>query len=349
MGVDKGGELCYKYLIPFQVKASSVRAYIIKRLLLIIPVLLIVTSGIFVVVDIIPGDVIDAIVAKDPEASGIDRPALEHAYGLDQPIYVQYGRWIGLVPQADGGFSGALQGNLGGSWMRSNSVVELLGKAWPVTLELVLIGLIIALITAFPIGIYSALRQDTAGDYLGRSFAILCISVPDFWLGTMVILFPALWWGYMPPIMLIHFTENPIGNLRMFIVPSIVLGMAISGLTMRMTRTMMLEVLRQDYIRTAWAKGLRERVVVLRHALKNALIPVVTVIGIQIPYLIGAAVIVENIFCLSGVGRLVLTALLQRDEPVIRGVGLVLAVVLVLINLVVDLSYAYLDPRVHYK
>ena len=325
------------------------RAYIIKRLLLSIPVLFVVTWGIFVVVDIIPGDVIDAVLSKDPEASGIDRPTLEHTYGLDRPIYIQYGRWLGVVPQIDGNFSGVFQGNLGVSWMRANPVVELLAKAWPVTFELTLMGLIIGLIIAFPIGIYSALRQDTAGDYIGRSFAILCISVPDFWLGTMVILFPALWWGYMPPIMIVHFTEDPIGNLRMFIVPAIILGMALSGLTMRMTRTMMLEVLRQDYIRTDWAKGLRERVVVLRHALKNALIPVVTLIGIQIPYLIGAAVIVENIFCLSGVGRLVLTALLQRDEPVIRGVTLVLALALVLINLMVDLTYAYLDPRVHYK
>ncbi|MBA7699640.1 Glutathione transport system permease protein GsiC [subsurface metagenome] len=153
----------------------------------------------------------------------------------------------------------------------------------------------------------------------------------------------------MPPIMLIPFTENPLGNLQMFIVPAIVLGMAMAGLTMRMTRTMMLEVLRQDYIRTAWAKGLRERVVVIRHALKNALIPVITIIGLQVPFVLGGTVIIEQIFCLSGMGRLLVDAILGRDHPLICGIVFLFAIVLVLINLMVDLTYAYLDPRVHYE
>ncbi|GAI26806.1 unnamed protein product, partial [marine sediment metagenome] len=225
--------------------------------------------------------------------------------------------------------------------------VELLATTWPVTFELALMALIISLLIALPIGIYSAIRQDTGGDYIGRSFAVLCISIPGFWLGTMIILFPSIWWGYMPPIMLIHFTEDPIGNLRMFIVPAIVLGMAMGGGTMRFTRTMMLEVLRQDYIRTAWAKGLKERVVVLRHALKNALIPVITIIGIQVPLLIGGTVIIEQIFVLPGISRLLLIATLNRDHALVSGVMLLFAGALVLINLVVDLTYAYLDPRVH--
>ncbi|MBA7622245.1 Glutathione transport system permease protein GsiC [subsurface metagenome] len=210
-------------------------------------------------------------------------------------------------------------------------------------------GLIVAQLIALPVGIYSALRQDKWGDYVARSFAIGCISFPSFWLGTMIIVFPSIWWGYMPPILLIPFTEDPIGNLRMFIVPALLLGMAMSGMAMRMTRTMMLEVLRQDYIRTAWAKGLRERVVVLRHALKNALIPVITVIGFQIPILLGGTVIIEDIFCLPGMGRLLIAGIKFRDQPLVSGVLVLFSAVMVLINLTVDLTYAYLDPRVRYK
>ena len=326
------------------------RNYIIRRLLMLIPTLLLVTLVIFFVVRLIPGDIIDAMLAV-PGAWDmvIDRAVLEQELGLDAPALVQYGRWMGVVPQGDGGLSGIFQGNLGASWWLRMSVVELVALKWPVTFELGIIGLIISQLIALPIGIYSALRQDTGGDYIARTFAILCISIPGFWLGTMVIVMPAIWWDHMPPIMLIHFTEEPIGNLKMFIVPAIVLGMEIAGGTMRITRTMMLEVLRQDYIRTAWAKGLRERVVVMRHALKNALIPVVSMIGLQVPILIGGTIIIENIFCLPGMGRLITNALLDRDKPLLCGVVLVFAVVLVLINLMVDLTYAYLDPRIRYK
>ena len=225
-------------------------------------------------------------------------------------------------------------------------VVDLLRVSWPVTLELGLLSIIIAQIIALPIGVYSALRQDKWGDYIARSFAVFCIAVPSFWLGTLVILFPSIWWGYMPSIMFIPFAEDPLGNLKMVIVPAIIAGMAMSGMTMRMTRTMMLEVLRQDYIRTAWAKGLRERVVIMRHALKNALIPVVTIIGIQIPVLIGGTVIIETIFQLPGMGRLLVNAANQRDNPLITGLTLVFALALLIINLLVDLTYGYLDPRV---
>jgi peptide/nickel transport system permease protein len=238
---------------------------------------------------------------------------------------------------------------LGVSWWRVTPVAELLALKWPVTLELGVIGLLIAQLIALPTGIYSAIRQDQWGDYIARSVAILCISVPGFWLGTIIIVFPSIWWGYMPPIMLIPFFEDPIGNLRMFVVAAIVLGMELCGRTMRMTRTMMLEVLRKDYIRTAWAKGLRERIVVIRHALKNALIPVITTIGIQVPILVGGTVIIEQIFVLPGMGRLMITAVLQRDYPLVNGIMLVFAAVLVLINLAVDLTYAYLDPRIRYR
>jgi len=324
------------------------RAYIIRRLLILIPTLFVVTLVIFFVVRLIPGDIIDAMEAKVYEEE-LDRAAIEKALGLDAPVFVQYGRWMGVVPQMDGNVSGIFQGNLGVSWWQRAPVTTLLAKAWPVTFQLGLMGIIIAQLIALPIGIYSALRQDKWGDYISRSFAILCISVPGFWLATLIIVFPSIWWGYMPPIMLIHFTKNPVGNLQMFIMPAIVLGMAMAGATMRMTRTMMLEVLRQDYIRTAWAKGLRERVVILRHALKNALIPVVTVVGLQLPIMIGGTVIIEQIFNLPGMGRLIIDATFARDEPVVYGVMLVFSVAVMLINLAVDLTYAYLDPRVHYR
>jgi len=324
------------------------RVYIIRRLLMLIPTVLLVTIIVFFVVYLVPGDIVDAMRSKALDVE-IDRAAIEKALGLDAPVLTQYGRWIGVIPQADGNFSGVFQGDFGVSWWQSVPVLELIAPRWPVTIELGIIGLIIGQLIALPIGIFSALRQDTWGDYIGRSFAIGCIAVPSFWLGTMVIVFPSIWWDYMPSIMLIPFFEDPIGNLKMFIIPAIILGMAMGGMTMRMTRTMMLEVLRQDYIRTAWAKGLRERGIVIRHALKNALIPVITVIGFQVPVLIGGTVIIEQIFCLPGMGRLLMDAVLGKDHPLICGVVLLYSVGLVLINLMVDLTYAYLDPRVHYR
>ena len=324
------------------------RAYIIRRLSLLIPTVFVVSLIVFFLVKILPGDIIDAIQRQSYDTE-LDRAAMEKALGLDAPVIIQYGRWVGVISDKDGNFSGILQGDLGTSWLKNMSVAELLAEKWPVTLELGLMALILSQLIALPIGIYSALRQDTWGDYVGRSFAILCISIPDFWLATLIIVMPAVWWGYMPPIMLIKFTNDPIGNLRMFIFPALILGMTLSGITIRMTRTTMLEVLRQDYIRTAWAKGLRERVVVVRHALKNALIPVVTIIGLQAPIIIGGTVIIEQIFCLPGMGRLIISAVLQRDYPLISGILLLFTVGLVLINLMVDLTYAYLDPRVHYK
>ncbi len=323
------------------------RTYIIRRLLLLIPTVFLASLIIFFIIRLIPGDIVDMMSLASPYKQ-LDRAAIEQKLGLDVPILTQYGRWVGVAPQADGSFSGILQGDLGTSLTSGIPVTEVIAPKLPVTFELGLLGLIIGQLIALPIGIYSALRQDTRGDYIGRSFAILCIAVPGFWLGTMIIVFPSIWWGYMPPIILIPFLEDPIGNLKMFIVPAIVLGMAMAGGTMRLTRSMMLEVLRQDYIRTAWAKGLRERVVVVRHALKNALIPVVTFIGIWIGFVIGGTVIIEEIFCLPGIGRLIVQATQRRDYTVVSGVMLVFGAGMVLINLVVDLTYGFLDPRVHY-
>jgi len=330
-------------------------AYIIRRLLLLIPTLFLVSLIVFFTIRLVPGDAVDAVAARMSGGAGGEmgmaeaRADIARILGLDVSIYTQYGRWIGFAPQADGSFSGVFQGDLGKSFWEPRTVVEEIGIRWPVTIELGLLALIVSQLIALPIGVYSALRQDTWGDYIGRSFAILCIAIPSFWLATLVIVFPAVWWGYMPSIMKIPFTEDPIGNLRMFIVPATVLGMAMAGYTMRMTRSMMLEVLRQDYIRTAWAKGLRERVVILRHALKNALIPIITLVGLQIPVLIGGTVIIEEIFVLNGMGRLILDAIEWRDYPILSGILLILGFGVVLSNLMIDLIYGFLDPRIRYS
>ena len=296
---------------------------------------------VFLLMRLIPGDIIDAMVNEvGPGTSGsMDRAAIERRLGLDVPIHVQYGRWIGQI----------LQGNLGTTLRADALVIEQILPRLPVTLELGVFAVIIGLLISLPIGIYSAIRQDAIGDYGGRSLAILFISVPSFWTATIVMVFPAIWWGWSPSMELIPFAEDPLGNLGMFLLPAALLGMVLSGTTMRMTRTMALEVLRQDYIRTAWSKGLKERVVVMRHALKNALIPVVTLIGYQLPLLIGGSVIIEQIFVLPGIGRLLLSALSQREYHLVSATNLMLATAVMVINLGIDLTYAYLDPRVRYE
>ena len=316
------------------------RSYIIRRLILIIPTVFFVTLIIFVVIRLIPGDVIDIMEAQYGQSVGLDRAAIEHMLGYDVPIWTQYGRWIGRI---------VVHGDLGNSLWSAQPVMNDIKSRWPVTFELGIMAFLITQIVALPIGIYSALRQDTWGDYLGRSFAILCIAIPGFWLATLVVVYPAIWWRYSPPLMYIHFSHDPIGNLKNFIIPAIVLGISGAGSNMRLMRTMMLELLRQDYIRTAWSKGLRERVVVLRHALKNALIPVVTMAGGQLTIIVSGAVIIENIFGLPGLGQLLTNATSNRDYTVVSAVVLITAVVLVFINLLTDLSYGFLDPRVHYR
>ena len=296
---------------------------------------------VFFSVRFIPGDAIDAMLGRTDFLVDVDREALARMLGLDVPAYVQYVRWIGGI---------SLHGSLGRSLIGGRAAVEekIFGRL-PVTLQLGLMSIVIGLVIALPIGIYSAIRQDTAADYVGRSVAIIGLATPNFWLGTMVMIFPAIWWGWSPAIEVIRLTEDPLGSLGVFIIPSLILGTYLSAATMRITRTMMLEVLRQDYIRTAWAKGLKERVVVVRHAVKNALIPIVTLVGLQLPILVGGSVIMENIFNLPGLGRLMLTALTDRDYPVVSGVNLFFGTAVVGFNLLIDLVYGYLDPRVRYQ
>ena len=314
-------------------------AYITRRLLLIVPTLFMVSILVFLSVRFIPGDVIDVMAGDLAYMGGphIDREALERALGLDVPVYVQYGRWVGGI---------VLHGTLGESLLGGFTVEQKILARLPVTIELGVLALVIGFLIALPVGIYSAIRRYTAADYVGRSFAIVGLATPNFWLGLMVVIFPAIWWAWSPPMQLIPFREDPLGNLGMFLLPSLILGTASSAATMRMTRTMMLEVLRQDYIRTAWSKGLKERVVVMRHATRNALIPVVSLIGLQLPILVGGSVIMENIFNLPGLGGLMLDALEFRDYPLVSGINLLFATGVVWINLLIDLIYAYLDPRV---
>jgi peptide/nickel transport system permease protein len=296
---------------------------------------------VFITIRLIPGDVIDLMLSQnDIAADKKSRDQLVAALGLDRPMASQYLRWVGAI---------VLHGDLGTSLWQNTPVTELLLARLPVTLELAAFAMVVGLAIALPIGIYSALRQDTAGDYVGRSFSILLLAVPSFWLATMVMVFPSVWWGWSPEVNYVRFTEDPLQNLKQMSLPAIVLGAALSAITMRMTRTMMLEVLRQDYIRTAWAKGLPERLVVVRHALRNALVPVVTLIGLQAPLLLGGAVIIEQIFVIPGMGLLLLEAVNQRDYPIITGVFLVVGLAVMAINLVVDLSYGLLDPKVRYR
>ena len=330
------------------------RAYIIRRLLLIIPTLFILSILVFLSVRFIPGNVIDVIAARmhilalDIE---IDREALERMLGLDVTVYVQYGRWIGVLPTPNwitGGeshFNGLLQGTLGDSLFGGFRVEERITASLPVTIELGLLALVLGQLIALPVGIYSAIRQDTAADYVGRSAAIIGMATPNFWLALMVMIYPALWWGWSPAMEYIPFTEDPLRNLGILIIPGVILGTGLSAGMMRMTRTMMLEVLRQDYIRTAWSKGLNERVVIMRHAVKNALIPIVTLVGMQLPILVGGAVIMENIFNLPGLGRLMVSALEERDYPMVSGVNLVFATMVIGVNLMIDLDLSLSRPK----
>jgi len=320
-----------------------VGAYVLRRLLWIPVTVFLISIVVFLLVRFLPGNVIDLLISQLQPSAGqmhVTREAVAHSLGLDVPVYVQYGRWISNI---------VAHGSLGNSLMGNQPILPSIEAAVPVTAELGILAIIFSIIISIPIGVYSAMRQDTIQDYIWRGISVLFISVPAFWIGTMIMIYPSVWWGWSPPMQLIPFAKDPIGNLGMFVLPALVLGVTMTGGTMRMTRTMMLEVLRQDYIRTAWSKGLKERVVVTRHAMRNALIPVITTIGMQIPWVIGGAVIIEQLFVLPGLGRLMLTALQNRDYPTISGINLFVAVFVIIINLLIDLTYGWLDPRIHYQ
>jgi len=268
-----------------------------------------------------------------------DIALIKQQLGLDRPFHEQYVTWM----------SGMLRGDMGLSLWTGKPARDELFRRIPVSAELGALALLIALVIAIPIGIVSATRQDTASDYVGRLIAISGLSMPDFWIATLAITFLAIWFQWIPRIGFVGLFDDPLLNLQQLIIPASIMGFRLSAVTMRMVRSTMLEVLRQDYIRTAWSKGLRERAVIYRHALKNALIPVITIVGTQVERLLAGAIIIETIFVLPGVGRLTLESIQQRDYTQLQGNVMFIAVVMVSVNLIVDISYAWFDPRIRYR
>ncbi len=313
------------------------RQYVLKRLLLVVPTLLLVSAIVFSLTRLIPGDVV--VLMFEEKAYAEDLEALRAKLGLNRPIYIQYGIWLGRV----------VRGDLGESLWTKRPVMEEITRRLPVSLELGTMAIVFALCFALPIGVLSAIRQDTLKDYTARSLAIIGLSIPGFWKATVIIVLGSIWFGWAPPLQFTPFTQAPWQHVSQFLLPAVILAIASSASIMRLTRALMLEVLRQDYIRTAWAKGMHEGRVVVKHALKNAVIPVVTIVGIQIGLVLSQTVILETIFGLPGMGRFLLDAIFQRDYPVVQGVNLLLASIIVFVNLVVDMTYAYLDPRIRYQ
>jgi peptide/nickel transport system permease protein len=312
--------------------------YVARRLALLVPTLVGVSIFVFVLVRLLPGDA-TTLLLQDAKSSAADETALRHQLGLDQPIYAQYISWLGTLAHGD----------LGHSFKSRNPVTDELGNRIPVTLELGVLALVISAGLAIPIGVLSASRQDTWADYISRSAAIGLLAIPGFWLGTLVITLPSVWWQWTPPLRYTRLFDDPPKNLLNVIVPALILGLGLSGGLMRLIRTQMLEVLRQDFMRTAAAKGLAEHSIVLRHGLKNAFIPALTALGLQLSLLISGTVVLESIFVLPGMGRYLLESVQARDYPAIQALNLLFAIVIVLANLLVDLLYGWLDPRVRYS
>jgi peptide/nickel transport system permease protein len=310
--------------------------YVLGRLAAMLPVLLLVSVVIFSLIHLTPGD--PATVMLGAEASLEDIQRVRQELGLDQPLYLQYLHWLGRV----------LRGDLGHSIRTHQPVAEAILQRLPVTIEVALAALTVSLAIALPTGMVSALRRDSAVDASSRALALLGVSVPSFFLAILLIYVFSLKLRWLPPIGFVPLTADPVGNVKSVLMPALTLGAALAAVVARLTRSSLLEVLDEGYVRTARAKGLREGVMVRRHALKNALIPVVTVVGLQSGTLLGGAIITETVFALPGVGRLIVDSVFQRDFPLVQGVVLFLALIFLGVNLLVDLLYAWLDPRIHY-
>jgi len=312
--------------------------YLVRRLLLAIPVLLIVSILIFGAVRVIPGDIC-RLVLQSPEVTQDQCNRVEKELGLDKPAPQQYLTWLG----------GILKGDFGKSNLTKRPVFGEIRHRMNATLELALLASAFALAVAIPMGVYAALKQDKLPDYASRLLTIGWLSMPSFWVGTMLITFPAKWWGYAPPAGYVQLWEDPLKNLEQVYLAAISLGLALSATLARLMRSSMLEVLRQDYIRTARSKGLRERVILTKHALKNAMLPVVTLFGLQLGFLLGGTVVLESIFALPGLGTLLLDSVIRKDFTQLQGLVLFFSVVIIMINIAVDLSYAWFDPRIRYS
>jgi peptide/nickel transport system permease protein len=313
-----------------------VLGYITKRSLLVVPTLIGVSIAIFLMVRLLPGDVIDVLLGADTQATPEVREAARKQLGLDGTYAEQYWRWA----------SGAVQGDLGTSVRNAEPVSSILRDALPITLELVFLSLIISVVVGVPLGVLSAVRRDGSSDYLARVAGLIGVSIPSFWLATLLLLFTSRAFGWVPPLTYISPFDDLGGNLSQFILPSISISVFTMAIVMRMVRATMLEVLSQDYVRTARAKGVPGRKIVFRHALRNALIPVVTVVGFEVGVLMSGAAIVEIIFGLPGIGNLLLQAIFSRDYPLIQATTMMIAVIFITFNLLVDLVYGVLDPRI---
>jgi peptide/nickel transport system permease protein len=313
--------------------------YVLRRLLLAIPVLVLSSLIVFGLMRVMPGDALVALMGESGNVGAKELAKLRKDLGLDRPYHEQYLLWVWQM----------VSFNPGHSIFTNEPIPVALKKAIPVTLELAALAMVLGIAIAIPIGVLSATRQDTAPDYAGRVVAVSGLSIPDFWLGTLVITFAAIWFRWIPPIGYASLWDDPLRNLQQFLLPAAVLGYRLSAATMRMTRSTVLEVLKEDYVRTAWAKGLAGRIVVYKHALKNALIPVVTIVGGQLGVLLAGTFVVETIFALPGMGRLTVEAILYRDYPVVQTNLMLVAGTLVTLNLLVDLTYAWLDPRIRYQ
>lgn len=308
--------------------------YLAQRLLLAVPTLIGASFLVFIFVRILPGGAASVICGT--QCTNDDVIRINQALGLDAPIHTQYVRWMGDL----------LRGEFGSSLLSGLSIREQLKEKIPITFELGAIAMATALLIALPVGILSAVRQDSMLDYAARVLAVGLLAIPSFWLAILLIALGARYGFWTPPLNYVGFFTDPAENLRIIIIPGLLLGAALSGTLMRLTRAQMLEVLRQDYVRTAQAKGLEGRVVVLRHALRNALLPLITIVGAQVPVLVGGSVILETVFSIPGMGRYIVDGITRSDLPVIQAVNLVVASVVILSNIVVDAAYTVVDPRV---
>jgi len=314
--------------------------YIFRRILWIVPTLLGAVTLIFLLMRLLPGDVALYILGAD-ESSASNQQALEdirHELGLDQPLIVQYGKWLW----------GAARLDFGNSYWTHQPVIEELKSRYPMTAYLAFMSLLLGTLIAIPIGVLSAIRQDTLVDYAARLFVIAGLSIPNFWLAILVILGLVHYFAWLPPLNYEPFWVDPWLNFKQLAFPALITGYRLSAIGARMTRSSILEVLRDDYVRTARAKGLLERAVVLKHALRNALLPVITILGVELLVLFGGLVVIETVFTIPGVGRYLIDAITHRDYPSIQALVFVFALFVVLVNLLIDILYGFLDPRIRY-
>ena len=311
--------------------------FLVRRAVISAVTLLLISLIVFTGVRMIPGDPARVLAGTEADAAGLEE--IREKYGLNAPLPAQYLRWLGL----------AATGDFGESIRTRTSVAWMVATKLPITIELTVLSLLVAVAIAIPAGVVAAVRRNTAWDVLASGVSLCGVSVPNFWLGIMLILLVSVRFGWLPASGFVPLAEDPVGNLKRMLMPALVLGTGLAAVLMRQTRNAMIEVLSADYVRTARAKGLAQRAVVVRHALRNGLIPVVTILGLQMGALMGGAVVTEQIFVLPGFGRLIVEAVFTRDYPVVQGVVLITASSYVLINLLVDLSYSVLNPRIRIR